>query len=131
MKPVVTVRELMATDVRTVRPDLDLFEAAALLLRHGVSGLPVVDDDGRLVGILTEQDCLRSAFAIDYYRESVGRVRDAMTADPRTVEAGANVMLAIELFLANAFRRLPVVDDGRLVGILSRRDALRLLCRPL
>ena len=121
------VHELMTTELLVVRPEAQVHEAVALLLKHQVSGLPVVDEEGALVGMVTEQDCLRAVFQSDYYQDAGRRVADAMTHSPETIDAEADIMTAIDLFLRRPFRRFPVVRDGTLVGILSRREALSLI----
>jgi CBS domain-containing protein len=117
----------MTTELIVVRPEIEVHQAVALLLEHRISGLPVVDADGALVGIITEQDCLRVVFQSDYYQDAGRRVADAMTHSPETIDADDDIMTAIDLFLHRPFRRFPVVRDGILVGILSRREALRLV----
>ena len=127
MIPRTHVHQLMTTELLVVRPEAQVHEAVALLLKHQVSGLPVVDQEGGLVGIITEQDCLRAVFQSDYYQDAGRRVADAMTSSPETIDAEADIMTAIDLFLRRPFRRFPIVRDGTLVGILSRREALRLI----
>lgn len=121
------VHELMTTALIAVRPETGVHEAVALLLEHRISGLLVTDEGGALVGIVTEQDCLRVGFQNDYYEAPGRTVAEAMTPSPETVDADDDIMTAIDLFLQRPFRRFPVVRNGALVGILSRRDALRVL----
>jgi len=127
MMPSQRVHEFMSTDVVVVRPEASVLEAVALLLEERVTGLPVVNEAGALVGILTEQDCLRVAFQDGYYQGPGRTVAQAMTPDPHTLDADADMMTAIELFLKRPFRRFPVMKNGALVGVLSRRDALRMI----
>ena len=126
MIPRTLVHELMSTDLLVVGPDTDIHEAVGLLLKLRISGLPVVDG-GALVGIVTEQDCLRVVFDTDYYQAPGRRVADAMTSPPETLDADADMMTAIDLFLRRPYRQFPVVRNGILVGTLSRREALRLI----
>jgi CBS domain-containing protein len=123
----VTVGEVMSSDLITTHPQTTLHEAVSVMLRHRVSGLPVVDDDGSLLGMLTEQDCLRAAYRSVYYQAPDPTVANAMTSNPQCTAPEVDIMVAIEIFLNAPFRRLPVMVDGRLVGLLSRRDALRAL----
>lgn len=124
---IVRVHELMSTELVVVRPEVGVHEAVTILLEQRISGLPVIDDKGALVGIVTEQDCLRVAFQSGYYEAPGRTVAEAMTPSPETLDANADIMTAIDLFLRRPFRQLPVVREGALVGILSRRDALRVL----
>lgn len=127
MIQITRVKDLMNTAPIVVQPETGVHEAVAILLEQRLSGLPVTDEQGALVGIVTEQDCLRAAFRNDYYGAPGRTVAEAMTPSPETLDADDDIMIAIDLFLDRPFRRFPVVRDGTLVGILSRRDALRLL----
>jgi len=120
-----TVREVMTPATITVPPEARLHDAVQILLRERISGLPVVDSNGRLLGILTEQDCLRLSYRIHYFESAESTVAEAMTPDPVCIEPEADIMTAVEVFLHRRFRRLPVLSNGRLVGLISRRDALR------
>lgn len=131
MRPAVRVKDVMTTKLVVVGPQASLDEAVGLMLDHRVSGLPVVDDSGALRGIVTEQDCLRVAFAERYHQTPERKVESAMTQKVMTIDAGQDIMIAIDLFLRHSFRRLPVLDSGKLVGLISRRDALRALRQPV
>jgi CBS domain-containing protein len=120
-----TVENYMARQLVTIQPDANISEAIALLLKHHISGMPVVDDAGRLVGVLSEQDCLKSFVNAQYYEEPTTRVRDLMSAKPETVEPKTDILKVAEFFLNNNYRRLPVLEGDRLVGQISRRDVLR------
>jgi len=125
MSKVILVREVMATGLLTLKPDMPIFQAITLLLKNRVSGAPVVDDSNRLVGVISEKDCL-GVFANEAFfsQGSAGQVEDYMSKDIKTIDPDEDVFTAAELFLQNSFRRLPVVDNGNLVGQLSRRDVL-------
>jgi CBS domain-containing protein len=118
------VRDYMNTAPISVPPDLEIMRAVYLLVDDDVSGVVVVEDE-RVIGILTERDCIRVALQAGYHDELGGRVSQYMTTDVQTVSPDMNLMDLAELFASKAFRRCPVVDDGRLVGIISRRDILR------
>lgn len=124
-KPIL-VREVMATGLVTLPPGMPIFQAITLLLKNRISGAPVVDDDGRLVGVLSEKDCLR-VFANEAFfsQNAGGPVSSYMTTNIQSVDPDDDVFKAADLFLKHSFRRLPVVDDGRLVGQISRRDVLK------
>lgn len=124
----ISVKDYMASSLVTFTPDTGILEAIHLLLSNRISGAPVVDKLGNIVGILSEKDCLRVALASSYYEEPGGKVHEYMTPQVKTVDAEASLVDVAELFLQTNFRRFPVVADGnRLVGQISRRDVLRAL----
>ena len=123
-----TARDLMTTSLLTFRPEQPLLEALTALLRHGVSGAPVVGESGRLVGILSELDCLRMLASDEFYQgdpEMGARVEQFMTRGGRTVPPTLGIYALAYYFLTTPIRRLPVVEDGCLLGQVSRRDVLR------
>lgn len=135
------VRDAMTRDVFTVGPDTSAKYAAEVLTERGFAALPVVDGDYQLVGIVAEADLLRDRLPADprlHLRrdESASEstppllVRGAMTADVRVVDAATDVADVARLFVDERIRSVPVLERGRLVGIVSRRDLLRALVRP-
>lgn len=124
MGKVLVVREFMVTSVVTLAPDMDIFQAMRLLIQSRISGAPVVTLHQELVGVLSEKDCLRVFASGAYYSGAGGTVSDYMTRQVTTLSPDDDLFQAAELLLAHSFRRLPVVDDGRLVGQVSRRDVL-------
>ncbi len=120
------VREYMDTVVHTLSPGDDIHEAVCFLLDNHVTGAPVVDDDGRVVGIITEKDCLRLLALGDGEGLPEGRVSDYMTKDVITIPQGMNIYFVAGMFLRDVIRRFPVVDgDGKLIGAITRFDILR------
>ncbi len=113
-----TAVEIMSTPVVTVGPDTTIDQAVAILEERRVSGLPVVDDEQRLLGMLTEFDLLR---AIRNLRLQ-GRVREFMATDIAAVDAECSLADLIDLMLEKRMRRVPVLQGGRVVGVISRRD---------
>jgi CBS domain-containing protein len=122
-----TARDYMTANPITVGPDLDIHKAIRLLLKHRISGAPVVDGQGNLIGIISKKDCLKVAFRAGYHKERAGPVSDYMSRDVQTVEAGTDIVAVAERFLKGPFRRFPVLADNRLVGQISRHDVLRAL----
>jgi len=127
MTKTVKVRDYMATNLVTLSPDTEILRAVHTLLEHDIAAAPVVDEGGNLVGILTERDCIRVVLSAGYHSEHGGRVADHMSRDIETIEAGASIVDAAKLFYGQRFHRYPVMEDGRLVGHLSRRDVMRAL----
>ena len=125
MKRLPVVRDFMDVEVPTLRPDADILEAVDFLLTNRVTGAPVCDEAGVLVGIISEKDCLRLlATGVDNEAPS-GKVADYMTREVTTVPPRMNVYFAAGMFLNDYVRRFPVVDNGRLVGAITRFDILR------
>jgi CBS domain-containing protein len=123
-----TAQEIMATSLITFRPEMSIFEAIRILISKQISGGPVVDAEGLVVGVLSELDCLRVLSSDEFYaghQEEAGLVRDFMTAAGRTITPEMGVYAIAHYFLTMPIRRLPVVDNGRLVGQVSRRDVLK------
>jgi CBS domain-containing protein len=135
------VRDAMSTSVRTVMPDTKIMEVASLMCLYRFHGLPVVDDDGRLVGVISEKDVLHRLFptldnlvaegmhSVDLDRQ-MGRysevlelaVQDLMTPNPVAVDADMHLLRAATIMVRHQFRRIPVTSAGRLAGVLSLGD---------
>lgn len=122
-----TVADYMATSLVTVDPDLEIIKAMRILLERDVSGAPVVDAEGGLVGILTSRDCMNVAFSASYYQEWGGTVAEYMTTPVETIDAATDIVTASRRFLDSRFRRFPVLHRKRLVGQVSRHDILQAL----
>lgn len=119
------VRDYMDVEVATVPPEMDIFAAIDFLIAHHVTGAPVVDGERRVVGILTERDCLQLLAAGHGGDVARGTVGDFMTKTPVTLSPNTNIYYAAGVFLSHTFRRLPVVEDGKLVGAITRFDLVR------
>jgi CBS domain-containing protein len=147
-----TVRDIMETDVPTVSPDDDVEKAIKLLRAHDLPGVPVVNEGGRCVGIVTEADLVISDESGDLhlphyiqlfggvvYLESLrhfedrlrkafaSKVSDMMTPDPVTIEPDVSVEEAARVIAKKGHNRLPVIDHGRFVGVVTRLDVLEAL----
>jgi CBS domain-containing protein len=115
---------IMTADLVTVRPDASIEEAIETLLNQHISGLPVVDDDGRLVGVITEFALL----AVTYdKRVKDHTVSQHMTREVITVDINDPISRIADLCIVHRVRRVPVMSEGRLVGLIARRDVLRAL----
>ena len=121
------VSEYMSTELVTITPDTEIMRAVYLLVKHDISGMPVVDEEGELVGILTERDCIATAINAVYFDEAGGPVRDFMSSPVETAEADDSLMNVADRLSKSIYRRFPVIEDGRLVGLISRRDVLEAL----
>ena len=119
-----TAGAIMTTDLVTVRPDSSIAEAIELLLNQSISGLPVTDDDGHLVGVITEFALLAVAYDKRVKNHTVNQY---MTREVITVDLNDPISRIADLCIVHRVRRVPVMLDGRLVGVIARRDVLRAL----
>ena len=119
-----TARAIMTDDVITIDPKSSIQEAIELLLKQRVSGLPITDADGRLIGIVTEFSLLAIAFDNRVREDSIAQ---HMTTEVLTVDASDPINKVVDLCLMHRVRRVPVLENGQLVGLISRRDVLKAL----
>jgi CBS domain-containing protein len=121
----IIVKTIMTTDVKFVKQSTPIFEALDLLESSKVSGLPVVDDQMLVVGILTEKDVLE--ILIDKNLDVKNKVGDYMTREVICFQEEDNVVDVCKFFIKSNIRRVPIVREGKLVGIVSRRDIVSLI----
>ena len=123
-----TAAEIMRRKLLTLTPRTTVMDATALLLKKSISGAPVLDRSGRLVGVLSELDCTNHLVHCISHNEPTGCVGDLMSKDCRTVPPDATLLTVAHHFNTLGVRRLPVVDkQGQLLGQISRRDLMRAL----
>lgn len=145
-----SVKDIMTTEVITVRPETEIVEATRLLLENRINGLPVVDDKGKVVGILCQSDLivqqkklpLPSFFTFldgfipltsmkqlekEVQKAVATTVAQAMTPDPITVKPDTGLNSVAALMVDKNFHTLPVVEEGRLVGVVGKEDVIRTL----
>lgn len=123
----VFIKDHMTKNPLTLAPEIEIRKAIHLLIEKGVSGAPVLDTHGCLVGVLTERDCMRVAMQAAYHGEPAGLVKDYMSENPQWIGPEQSVLTVADLFINGRFHRYPVVDNGRLVGVISRRDVMQAL----
>jgi CBS domain-containing protein/ribosomal protein S17 len=136
--------QIMTAHVITVHTETTIGEAIDIMLRHHISGLPVIDAEGKLVGIVSEGDFIRRAetgtqhkrgrwlsflagprrLATDFVREHGRKVGEVMTPNPRTVDEGTSLDEVVRIMQASSIKRLPVTRGEKMVGILTRSDFL-------
>ena len=146
----ITAKDIMTREVITISPDTEIAQAAKLLLTNRINGVPVINDAGKLVGILCQSDLiiqqknipipslftlldgfisLTSSKKLDKEVEKIAatKVADAMTANPITVNSDTGIADVATLMVEKSYHTLPVVDAGNLVGILGKEDVLKTL----
>lgn len=143
--------DIMTPNVITVSPQDAIADVVALMLENKISGLPVLDADGKIVGMVTEGDFLRrkeldtrrdrarwlefllgpAKAAADYVEANARRVKDVMTPDPITVTEFTPLADIVSLFEKHGIKRVPVTANGHLVGLVSRVDLLRALSKQM
>jgi CBS domain-containing protein len=141
------VKDIMTRNVISVAPDESIMKAARLMLQNHISGLPVIDNGGELIGIVTEGDFLRRGelgtqrrrpkwlefilgpgrLAEEYVQASGRKIDEVMTTDPVTVAENDTLEKVVELMERRHVKRLPVTRDGRVVGIISRSNLMHAL----
>ena len=120
-------RDIMTSPVIAVTPEVPVREAAALLVSHGFTAVPVVDDEERLIGIVTEADLVRGRYAEGVSGDTV--VGSVMTTPVFGMGPSVPVVLIARVMVDDRVRCVPIVDGSRLVGVVTRRDLVRALAR--
>lgn len=123
----ITVREYMSPNPVVFRPEMDVYEAIRKLLEIRTTGAPVVDAHGKLIGAFSELDCLRVVVTSAYHEDMGGKVSEFMTHDLTLMDANDSILDAAEKFSKSALRHFPVMEEGKLVGVISRVDVLKAL----
>ncbi|MDQ1241170.1 MAG: hypothetical protein QG550_421 [Pseudomonadota bacterium] len=127
IKRAAKARDYMARNLVVLAPEMDVLHAIGIFVEKQISGAPVLDRFGTLVGMLSEKDCMRIALSAGYYGEWGGRVEEYMHAPVATIDADMPIVEVAQLFAEREYRRYPVTEDARLVGQISRSDVLRAL----
>lgn len=122
----ILAKDFMTKKLITFSPEQPLNEIIQVLIKKNISGGPVVDKDGKLIGVISEGDCLKQVVRGKYNNspEIMGLVKDYMTSDPVTVGPNENIFEIARLFLKLRLRRFPVLNNGKLVGQISQRDVM-------
>jgi CBS domain-containing protein len=115
--------EIMTKDVISVKKNTSIREAMELMLNHKISGLPVVDDDMNLVGVISEKDVVTLLYDIDNLESQ--KVHNFMTERPICFDSDDGLVEICDFFSKNLFRRVPITSEGKLVGIISVPDIIQ------
>jgi predicted transcriptional regulator len=123
-----SVTDYMTKKLITFTADTDINDAIDTLLDNRITGAPVLDADGKVVGLIDDKDCLKVLFAGAYYNHPVGKetVGDYMSNVMKSISANDDLIHVANIFVTSPFKRLLVMDnEGKLAGQISRRDVLR------
>ena len=133
MNPNITVQEIMTANPVTVRPDTTLGEVRELFSKNSFHHVPVTGSGGELVGIISREDFFKVAYVLSVEATRAPNTKsrfqhlmaeDIMTKYPLQLSSDDTIGLAADIFLANKFHAVPIVEDGRLVGIVTSHDLL-------
>ncbi len=124
MNRIPTVDDYMVQNLYTFLPSDNIHSAVKTLLDQHISGAPVVDEGGKLVGVLSKKDCLSVVYAASYHQDWGGRVDEFMSPDVHTIESGTSIIAAADLLAQSPYRRFPVMNNNRMLGQISRHDIL-------
>jgi CBS domain-containing protein len=122
------IRTIMTSDVVSVRQDTPVRHVVELLVEHDITGVPVVDAENKLVGIVTEKDLMGLLYDPE---KADGTAGDYMTRDVVCFDEEDDVISVCECLVRSHFRRVPIISNGRLVGIISRRDLVKYIVEPI
>lgn len=125
MERPIVARDIMVTRLITLPPRMDVFEAIGLLLKHRISGAPVVDEAGGFLGVFSEKCSMGVLLDAAYDSLPTTEVHAFMDRGPRTITEETDLLTIAQIFQSTNYRRLPVLRDGKLVGQISRRDVLQ------
>ncbi|WP_164848212.1 CBS domain-containing protein [Halobacteriovorax sp. HLS] len=119
-----SIRDHMSKAFITLSKDITISEASTSLLKMNLTGAPVVGDKGELIGFLSEKDCLKFSLDSKYYNHTPSSVEHFMSRTVMTISPSDTLLHVVELFLKNNFQIYPVVEEQRVVGVVSRKMIL-------
>ena len=122
-----TASDYMTTNVITFKADQEITDVTETIIKRKISGAPVVNNEEEIIGIITEKDCLRVIYDEKYHNlfPNQGKVTNYMSKKVITVDYNIKIYELASLFMKSNFRRYPVLKNGKMVGVISRRDVLK------
>ena len=123
----IRVSDYMCRNLITFRPEQSVLEVMDALIKHRISGGPVVNDQNELVGIISEGDCMKQISESRYYNQPMDNVtvEQHMVKEVETIDGNLNVFDAAQKFVKSKRRRFPILENGKLVGQISQKDVLK------
>jgi len=125
LKPTLTARDIMTKRVITLRPDHDLFDVIDLFVRNKISGAPVVDRNGKYLGVFSERASISLLLDAAERGTPTNHIENFIDTEAATVDPHTGLLSIAQILMQTQYRRLPVVERGRVIGLISRRDVLR------
>lgn len=122
------IKDIMTTNIAFVKKDTPVYDVVAMLVDKNITGIPVVNDDMSLAGVITEKDLLK---LLRDDMDDPGTVKDFMSTDIVSFDQNDDLIAVCECLVHNHFRRVPIVSGGKLVGIISRRDIIKYILEPI
>lgn len=120
-----TARDIMTRRVITVTPDQDLFEVIGLLVKNKISGAPVVDRNGFYLGVFSEKSSISLLMDAVERGTPTNRIEGFIDRDAATVSPGTGLLTIAQMLMSTTYRRMPVLEHNRVIGLISRRDVLK------
>ncbi len=127
----IVARDFMVTKLVTLRPEVDVLEAVQMLIRNRISGAPVIGPGNEYLGIFSEKCCMHVLLDATYEQLPSNHVGVFMDTDARTITPDTQLLSIAQAFLLTNARRLPVVEEGELLGQVSRRDVISAAMKAL
>lgn len=123
----IKVKDYMTTNLVTFKPDQSVENVIEKLIKHRISGGPVVNDNQELIGIISEGDCIKQISESRYYNMPMDHrtIEQCMVKNVDTIDGNMNIFDAANKFLDSKRRRFPILEDGKLVGQISQKDILK------
>ena len=125
LPPISCARDIMTARLVTLDAEMDVFHGIEVLVKNNISGAPVIDHSGRLLGVFSEKSCMKVLVDAAYEGLPTNQIGKFMDTDPVTIRPDTQLLTIAQIFLTTPRRRLPVIEDDRLVGQVSRRDVIR------
>ena len=123
----ITIADYMSKHILTLKEETPVMDAIKLFLDHKITSAPVLNEQGKVVGMFSEKDCMKVALEAAYNQSFGGNVKEFMNTDAAPVDAQASIVDLVEKFQSSQRRSFPVFDGDKLVGIVSRVDVLKAL----
>ena len=120
------VGTVMTKSVITITRDTEIYEAMRIMVENNITGLPVVNDDMTIAGVISEKDVLKLLYNVE---DRPGRVEEFMSTDVVCFDEKDSLIDISECFIHNNFRRVPILSDGKVTGIVSRKDVIKYILK--